>query len=314
VKEYEDVESAFIDALSVAWRTGVSVAPRGAETRETVGMSLRIKNPRARLITHPARRWSLALAVGELCWHLRGASDVGSLAYYSRAWADASADGKSISGSCYGRRIFGEVAGGVSQWVAVREILRRDPDSRRATLLFGPPVNVFERDAPDFPCATAAQFIARGGKLNLLVFMRSNDLIWGFGYDCFLFTMLQERMALELGLDLGWYQHVVGSLHLYSRHFELAQRIQEQSHRSGQRFMPPMGDLDSIDDFVNYEETLRRAENISKPPTLPQYWRQLAFVLFHFRLSKEKRSETCDRALEQVLHEIQTPYSQLLAR
>ena len=52
--------------------------------------------------------------------------------------------------------------------------------------------------------------------------MRSNDLWLGFPYDVFQFTCLQVRMAMELGLDIGTYTHIAGSLHLYARDFEKA--------------------------------------------------------------------------------------------
>ena len=47
--------------------------------------------------------------------------------------------------------------------------------------------------------------------------MRSNDLWTGFPYDVFQFTAMQILMSMELGLELGSYTHIAGSLHLYER-------------------------------------------------------------------------------------------------
>jgi thymidylate synthase len=46
--------------------------------------------------------------------------------------------------------------------------------------------------------------------------MRSNDLLWGFPYDINGFCFIQEFLASVLGLELGTYTHIVGSLHLYT--------------------------------------------------------------------------------------------------
>jgi thymidylate synthase len=47
--------------------------------------------------------------------------------------------------------------------------------------------------------------------------MRSNDIWMGFPYDVFSFTAMQCLMAMELGLGIGTYTHIAGSLHLYER-------------------------------------------------------------------------------------------------
>ena len=60
--------------------------------------------------------------------------------------------------------------------------------------------------------------------------MRSNDIVLGFTNDVFQFTMLQEAMLVELKkhypeLKLGQYFHNAGSMHIYDRHFEMANKI-----------------------------------------------------------------------------------------
>ena len=72
------------------------------------------------------------------------------------------------------------------------------------------------------PCTCTLQFLARGVKLDLIVYMRSNDVIKGLPHDIFCFTMLQEIAARRLSLEPGIYKHCVGSLHLYSVLFAVA--------------------------------------------------------------------------------------------
>jgi len=57
--------------------------------------------------------------------------------------------------------------------------------------------------------------------------MRSSDVIFGIAYDVPAFTLFQEILANELGVGIGTYTHVSNSLHIYERHFELAEKILE---------------------------------------------------------------------------------------
>jgi len=99
-------------------RAGCRVAPRGMRTIEASPLAFVLKNPRARRIDIPARHWNEALAIGELCWHLSASDDVKFISYYAKEWARFSEDGVHITGSCYGKRIFGPATekGAPSQW------------------------------------------------------------------------------------------------------------------------------------------------------------------------------------------------------
>lgn len=55
----------------------------------------------------------------------------------------------------------------------------------------------------------------RNNRLNLIVNMRSNDIFKGLTFDVFQFTLLQELMAAELGVELGTYTHIDNNLHVY---------------------------------------------------------------------------------------------------
>lgn len=55
--------------------------------------------------------------------------------------------------------------------------------------------------------------------------MRSQSLVGVFPYDAFLFTMIQEAMALELSVGMGRYIHISDSLHIYDNEIERAKAI-----------------------------------------------------------------------------------------
>lgn len=221
--KFRDLNSAYEALLAATLDSNRVASPRGLVTRELSNVFLTIEDPRARFITNPARRWSVPLAFGELAWHLSGSRDVDALASYARVWRKFSS-GSTIEGSCYGHKIFQPTAAGKSQWDRCKDALLADPCTRRAVIqLYDPEQN--HPGSRDVSCTLNVQFLAREGALDVTVFMRSNDVYFGFPYDVFLYTNLQELMAVELGLRLGAYSHFATSLHLYEKDASKAEGV-----------------------------------------------------------------------------------------
>jgi len=280
--EFDSVDEVQAWLLSALLRDGEAVSPRGMETRELTGIAFRLRNPRRRCISSPARKFHLPLAIGEFAWHMRADDDVAGLAYYAKRWRDFAEDGHRITGSCYGSKIFrarGEIA---SQWTRLKKVLHDDPFSRRAVLLLWDDSGL-DSGALDVPCTSTIQFLIRNSRVHAVVAMRSNDTIWGVPYDVFLFTMLQEYLACELGLDVGEYTHFASSMHLYQRHYDLASKILAEPLASFE--MPAMSDPWQLDAFLLCEREIR--ENLSSAPEtlalLDRYWGALGEVLLWYR-------------------------------
>ena len=210
-------------------------SPRGSRVHELVASGFELTDPRNRLILHPARAANYGFGVGELCWYIRGDSDLETMAYYNKRMSQFSDDGRTIN-SAYGMRMFEPLAvPRYSQWEMVLKELQEDPDSRRAVIHINQPRDLAKATLPDgskdVPCTMALQFMVRDRRLVLHVTMRSNDLVWGTPYDVFSFTCLQECMLYELqevGVpvdDLGSYHHTATSLHVYDRHLEMAAKV-----------------------------------------------------------------------------------------
>jgi len=102
--------------------------------------------------------------------------------------------------------------------------------------IFGP---VDHRASKDVPCTVSLHFMVRSGALELVVYMRSNDVWLGWPYDVVMFTVLQEAMATDLGLELGQYTHVDGSLHLYDTNREQVEALIHSSWRAAAATAPP---------------------------------------------------------------------------
>jgi thymidylate synthase len=194
---------------------GSTIHPSKGEAREVTGVVLELSNSRARL-SQSAERGKMISALGELCWYLSGGNSGRFMDYYIKNYSRKNADDPdseecTVNGG-YGPRIFGEPP---NQFETVRDILRKKPDSRQAVIQIFLSKDIKE-DHKDVPCTCSLQFMIRDGKLQLIVYMRSNDAYLGLPHDVFCFTMLQEIMARYLEIEPGVYKHMVGSFHLYS--------------------------------------------------------------------------------------------------
>jgi thymidylate synthase len=190
---------------------GATVDPSRGKTRELVGVLLELTNPRSRLSRTETRGKPFS-ALGELLWYLSGDNRLEHILPYVPRYARESEDNITVHGG-YGPRLL-KHRGRHNQIHAVTEVLRASPASRRAV------IQIFDaedtsRRWKEVPCTTSLQFLVRDGKLNLVVTMRSNDAYLGLPHDVFCFTMLQELVARDLGVDLGIYRHFVGSMHIY---------------------------------------------------------------------------------------------------
>lgn len=195
------------DQASVGSRFGEQ--QRGA--KEIVGAGFRLLNPRARIIQSPQRRVNLAFAIANALWVFRGSDSLSEIMFYNRRAADFSDDGKTLAGAA-GSRLLRPAES--NQLTAAIQRLRTDPGSRRAVVqLFL--ASDLANPHRDTPCTIALQFLIRDGRLCCITFMRSQSAAFVMPYDVFLFTMIQEAVACELGIELGSYYHLCGSLHFY---------------------------------------------------------------------------------------------------
>ena len=257
--KFNSVNEAIIGLTKLVLSEGAETAPRGKPTLELEGVHLVLDNPIDRITTLPERKFSLPLAIGELCWHFRGDDDVDALSYYARAWRSFTDDGSTISGSCYGRKLMGIGGDGPSPWARLVSLLKSDPSTRRATFSFITNDEDIEK-SKDVSCVSSIQFLIRNGRLNMFTFMRSNDLFLGLPYDIFLFSTIMELMALDVGVDLGDYHHFATSLHLYETNFAASQRLlKSRGYPSG--VSPALTSRKALETLSAIEEKVRNGED-----------------------------------------------------
>lgn len=277
---FNSLDEVIVASLRETLEAGTDVRPRGQRTLEILNYRFCLHDPRSRLVLNPTRGWSAPLAIGEFCWHSAGSSDAASIGYYANGWLRSSDDGSTILESCYGAKIFAE-GNEDNQWSNLKAMLTDDPESRRACLTLARPLRRSDSTSADLACTTSCQFLVRSGKLHCFVSMRSNDAIWGLPYDVFFFTMLQERLAFELGYDLGAYNHQATSFHLYERHFDLARSIVDAGW-SGSRPMQPMEDPAGLQGLLIREKNIRNEQGSATEGKLKGYWGQLETILLAY--------------------------------
>ncbi|MEU3711136.1 thymidylate synthase [Streptomyces catenulae] len=307
---YPTFEAAYLENLLAARDAPEFVnAPRGFHSREILGVSYRIANPRERIVRIPERKLNLVFNFAESLWYLSGSNALDFIAFYAPSMKKYSADGQRLAGTAYGPRLFGFGGAGINQWDSVARTLRQDADSKRAVMQIFAPEELLVPGNIDVACTLGLQYMIREGALHAVSFMRANDAYRGTVSDVFSFTFLQEVLATQLGLDLGSYTHTVGSYHLYRHDDTVADKVlaarTEQVSAEPFPAMPAQDNWPAIREVLALEEALRK-RRLTLDATaadglgLGRYWTDVVIL---FALHARWRHEgTVDRDLLDVLH------------
>lgn len=216
------IDELYTELLKDVLHYGTMTNPRGFNCIEMSPCSIELLDIQKNIITNSVRKVSTAFMGAELLWILMGRKDVEMISFYNSKMSTYSDDGKEFFGS-YGPKIVGQLR-------YVIETLTRDPWSRQAL------INIWRENPPatkDVPCTVMMHFLRRPlDTLNMIVYMRSQDLWLGFPYDVHNFTCIQLIMASLLGCQPGSFTLTQGSLHLYEEHFGIAEKAVEapQNH------------------------------------------------------------------------------------
>jgi thymidylate synthase len=160
----------------------------------------------------------------ELAWYLSTSRYVDDIpAPVPEIWKKvASKEGKINSN--YGWCIYSIDNG--SQFKQCVAELKNNPDSRRAVMIYTRPWmhEDYNKDGmSDFICTNTVQYLIRDGKVHALVYMRSNDAVFGYKNDYAWQLYVLYSVAAEVGMPVGDIYWNVASLHIYERHFKLVE-------------------------------------------------------------------------------------------
>jgi thymidylate synthase len=198
---------------------------RGGSTQELLHSAFTIRDPRQRWIVERQPALNPAFAIAEVVWILRGRRDSAYLNYWNSQLPKFAGSGEEYHGA-YGFRLRQQF--GVDQLERAYQALHHNPNGRQVVLQMwdpkadfpdtrGRPVN------PDIPCNISSLLKIRDGRLEWMQILRSNDLFRGVPYNFIQFTSIQEVLAGWLGIELGSYNQLSDSLHLYDGDADLLQ-------------------------------------------------------------------------------------------
>jgi thymidylate synthase len=150
-----------------------------------------------------------------------------------KIWQDVS-DRNGFINSNYGYLIFSKE--NFDQFKNCIRELKRNPDSRRATMIYNRPSIHYEYNKngmSDFICTYANQFFIRKNKLYSHYIMRSNDAVFGYNNDRYWANYVHDLVLKELKevypeLEKGSLIWTASSFHVYERHFKFLEELKNK--------------------------------------------------------------------------------------
>jgi len=196
---------------------------RGMKILEIDDCWLILKNPLRYYCDLKSRDMSRKYMRGEMDWYESGSLFVKDIEKFSSFWSNL-ADPNGTVNSNYGWLTKVEKHNGISQFEWCIKRLKEDKYTRQAIMNYNQPKHKYE-GVKDLVCTISQQFIMRNEKLDSIVLMRSNDLIYGLTYDIIWFCGLLENLCDILDIEVGRYHHYAASLHVYERHFDMLEKM-----------------------------------------------------------------------------------------
>lgn len=284
---HDSIDDLLHEGLKATIERGEEVDTSRGTTLELRGARLELRNPLARVSRSSAFSHMFS-ALAETVWYLSGDRSHLAIEYYLPSYMRH----VGVGSGAYGPRLFGD--GG--QVHRVIQQLRGGSSTRQAVIqLFD--ADDLAADPKDVPCTCTLQFLQRNGQLDLVVYMRSNDFVQGFRHDVFAFTFIQELVARSIDVELGTYVHMVGSLHVYTKHSTIVERFIGEGVQASHPMpaMPPGDPWAEAAWLVEWERASRTSVDLPSAAGVDWYWVQLAQLLsgFHaFRSQDESALAT----------------------
>lgn len=196
-------------------------------------VSVEFLEPTQRVLFHPWRDANPFLHFYESLWMLAGREDVEPVARYAKRMREFSDDGKKFN-AAYGHR-WREMKSWYAEHTSedgteheqfsmprdqlkvIVDALRANKDDRQQVLQIWDHDRDLGTKTKDHACNLIATFqVGVKGRVDMVVFNRSNDLVWGMlGANVVHFSMLHEYVARHAGYPVGTYTQVSANLHGY---------------------------------------------------------------------------------------------------
>lgn len=187
-----------------------------SNTKAIFNVSFDLVNPMSNLITNPKRKWSNEYADIEYAWYKTGNRRPNMVEERAKLWSTMK-DDQGYVNSNYGAWWLRN-----GQLDFAMSLLKEDKSSRRSVVVhFDPDEATSGQYRKDTPCNMVLNFFVTHDnildckQLNMTIFARSIDLVFGFCNDQYCFSLLLHDCAKTLGLSIGKMHYFITNLHIY---------------------------------------------------------------------------------------------------
>ncbi len=213
-------DQVYLETLRLVYEQGEMVFSHrtGYSTRALPGLTYELEPAKGfPLLT--ARKMFPKFFCAETVWFVSGQKHAGWLQKFTKGWDEFLEPDGTVE-TAYGyrwRHHFGR-----DQLLDLVEHLRTEPTSRQGVVVMWDPADdgLTRPKKKNAPCPFCWTANIIGGKLNLHVTIRSNDMVLGNPNDVADFALLQYLLAQELALAVGKLTVSISHAHIYENQFE----------------------------------------------------------------------------------------------
>ncbi len=216
--------------------------------------------PNERVLFYPERDANPFFHLYEMLWMIAGRNDLAGPQRYVKSFGEFSDDGVTLHGA-YGHRwrhAFSRnsvVLEEIDQLKGIAAILIKNNLDRRAVLQMWDTELDLGKEGKDLPCNdTATLQIGPDGRLHLVVFCRSNDIVWGcYGANAVHFSFLLEYMAHWIGVPVGTYTQVSVNWHGYLKTLDSVRTLKPMNNPYADQLCSPVSldtPIELTDDYI----------------------------------------------------------------
>lgn len=229
----ENVNVAYRLGLLYLHHKGVFTPSRnGPVLRSPVPVTTVYRSPQERVLLNGQRNANPFFHLFESLWMLNGQNDVATLKQFLPSFGQFSDDGTKLHGA-YGYRWRKHFNGApfmdsefgieftdhkpLDQLALAIKMLKANPNDRRVVVGMWDPSIDLGAESKDIPCNDIIKFAIVDKRLDMQVFCRSNDMIFGaYGANAVHMSFLQEYIASMVGVQLGTYYQISADFHAYT--------------------------------------------------------------------------------------------------
>lgn len=186
-----------------------------AGTKAKFNQSFTIQDPTDKVIKTPERKFNQDYAEYEWSWYMSGNRDAKEIGERAKIWNQMMIPGTTEVSSNYG--YFWKYN---EQLHKVINELKQNKETRRAIVVHYI-LHEIDRYKYDTPCNVVLNFYIKDDKLQLTIFARSIDLVFGFCNDHYTFAKLMEHVSRKTKYPVGEMHWLITNLHVYPRHYDM---------------------------------------------------------------------------------------------